>query len=306
MHSQKYDVVFILILLLLFLYGMAWCCRVDLVSIPKKATVLTLSLYCNDPKELAMMQWLCAKGHVGNALWSKFIESQCIGVGELLCLFPSCCPSLSELLSILPPLAPRAYSICSSQLVHPHSVLVAFSVVQFSCGLDVGSHHSHTHNSSDQFVIRRNGLCTSYLEHMLIASDCLSTTHSHPPPHTNSTSLPQFRIIFKPSISFHLPSSISHPLIMIGPGTGVAPFIGFLEQREALGVLRRKCSENTSTGLWRGCFEVDDLGGEGDPVDSFMSAVNPGQTWLFFGCRNHHDFLFEVYLCRFYPCGVIM
>jgi NADPH-ferrihemoprotein reductase len=65
-----------------------------------------------------------------------------------------------------------------------------------------------------------------------------------------------------PTKTFGLPEDISKPIIMIGPGTGVAPFRGFLQKREAL------------------------------------ARANPSlrfaESWLFFGCRRKdEDYLYE-------------
>ena len=64
---------------------------------------------------------------------------------------------------------------------------------------------------------------------------------------------------------FHAPEDTSVPMILIGPGTGVAPFIGFLQQR--------KC-------------QIE----KGD---------NCGAIWLFCGCRHRKkDFLFRFVYCN--------
>ena len=65
------------------------------------------------------------------------------------------------------------------------------------------------------------------------------------------------RVFLKPNRHFRLPADPATPIVMIGPGTGVAPFRAFLQEREALGAR--------------------------------------GRSWLFFGDRNFtHDFLYQL------------
>ena len=61
---------------------------------------------------------------------------------------------------------------------------------------------------------------------------------------------------------FHLPTDPSSPVIMIGPGTGVAPFMGFLKHRAAIRVT--------------------------------TPDTKPGDAWLFYGCRHKDkDYLYR-------------
>ena len=96
-------------------------------------------------------------------------------------------------------LTPRSYSISSSPLVSPHEVQLTVSVVRYR-GVDGAE---------------RGGVCSTFLADR--AADA---------------SVP---IFLQPSPHFRPPEDGAVPMIMVGPGTGVAPFRGFLQERRALG-----------------------------------------------------------------------
>jgi sulfite reductase alpha subunit-like flavoprotein len=157
---------------------------------------MSLAQHCTDPKEKVAMEWLCSKGSEGKALWSHFIEEQGLGVGELIALFPSCCPPIAALASTANKLPPRLYSIASSPLNCARIATIAFSVVQYSSCVIVDGHKVTT--------VQRDGLCTSYLERLSKPLLC----NEGPSNHT-------IRIFPKPSVDFHLPGSLSIPLVML-------------------------------------------------------------------------------------------
>ncbi|MCC2323036.1 bifunctional nitrate reductase/sulfite reductase flavoprotein subunit alpha [Cellulomonas xiejunii] len=96
-------------------------------------------------------------------------------------------------------LQPRAYSISSSPLVDPLRVRLTVSVVRYT---------SSTGRP-------RGGTCSTFL--------------ADAPPDA------EVAVHVQPSAHFHPPSDPTAPAVMIGPGTGVAPFVGFLAEREAAG-----------------------------------------------------------------------
>ncbi|GAA1953304.1 bifunctional nitrate reductase/sulfite reductase flavoprotein subunit alpha [Kitasatospora viridis] len=106
--------------------------------------------------------------------------------------------SAAEWVGVLKRLQPRLYSISSSPLAHPSEVRLTVSVVRFD---DPGRD--------------RGGVCSTYLADR--ADDGPVQVFVQRSPH------------FRP------PADPAAPMIMVGPGTGVAPFIGFLEDREARG-----------------------------------------------------------------------
>lgn len=274
--------------------------RLDLVGVPRRATVLSLSEYCSDESEASVMKWLCSKGDLGKRLWKNFVEAQCLNVVELLQFFPSCIPPPEVLILNLAPLTPRTYSISSSPLAHPDSIVIAFSIVRFRCGIALWGTDGVDAQDISKFCIKRSGLCTTFLENILQPFLC-----SESPRDIHSLTL---RILWRPSISFRLPGNVASPLILIGPGTGVAPFIGFLEHRAFGEKERCQSGEDTTQGLWRGCFELDEgckLPNEGNAINNYIQCVDHGQIYLFYGCRNEDDWIFKENMQDFVDEGVL-
>ncbi|KAK8604977.1 hypothetical protein V6N13_082438 [Hibiscus sabdariffa] len=142
---------------------------------------------------------------------------------EVLEDFPSVQMPFEWLVQLVPPLKNRAFSISSSPLAHPNQVHLTVDVVSWTT----------------PFKRKKWGLCSTWLASLV----------------------PEQRIYIP--VWFHKgllpPPPPSLPLILIGPGTGCAPFRGFVEERA---------------------------------VQSQSSTVAP--TLFFFGCRNkHNDFLYR-------------
>lgn len=129
-------------------------------------------------------------------------------------------------------LPPRLYSIASSQAAVPDEVHLTVAVVRYA-----------THGRS------RNGVTTSYLADRIEPGD-------------------RVPIYIDRNKQFKLPDDDDAPLIMIGPGTGVAPFRAFLQEREERGA--------------------------------------SGDNWLFFGDRHFRsDFLYQAEWLKWRQHGLL-
>jgi sulfite reductase (NADPH) flavoprotein alpha-component len=104
-----------------------------------------------------------------------------------------------DLADILRKLPPRLYSIASNLAAHPDEVHLTVGVVRF---------HSHGRD--------RAGVCSSYLAER-----------------TDDDS--RVMVYVDTNKNFKLPTDPDTPVIMVGPGTGIAPFRAFVEEREETG-----------------------------------------------------------------------
>jgi sulfite reductase (NADPH) flavoprotein alpha-component len=134
-------------------------------------------------------------------------------------------------LSQLSPIPPRLYSIASSLAAHPNEVELCIAIVRYE-----------THGR------KKTGLCSGFF-----------ADHAG----LNVKNIP---IYVQESRHFRLPKDAARDIIMVGPGTGIAPFRAFLEQRGIDGAV--------------------------------------GRNWLFFGeQRRATDFLYEPELLGFLKSG---
>ena len=278
---------------------------IDLCSPMKKKRLFMLSQFAADPEEALVLR-LLSSNEKGNDLFQRYVEDQNRTVIDILKEFPSCQQSitLKGLLGCLPAIPPRYYSVCSSPLADRqgkdggYHLKVAFSVVDFltpSVTEDLNSGR------------RVGGLATRYLE--CICSPFLNNS-------SGSIQGPTVQIFPKPTHEFRLPTNMSTPLILIGPGTGIAPFIGFLSHRQAqISSLESfEGAESASEGTWRGGYELDPEELHISKGDSFglnlaldyVRKQQTGEIDLYFGCRySDHDYLYEAELEEFKSSGIL-
>lgn len=153
-------------------------------------------------------------------------------VVDVLKRFPTALTA-EQLMGLLRPLTPRLYSIASSQSEVEEEVHLTVGVVRYP--------------QEDGTV--RSGAASSYLADRL-PEDA------------------EVRVFVEHNDNFRLPQNPDTPVIMVGPGTGIAPFRAFLQEREAQGA--------------------------------------EGKNWLFFG--NPHftqDFLYQVEWQRYVKSGLL-
>jgi sulfite reductase (NADPH) flavoprotein alpha-component len=109
--------------------------------------------------------------------------------------------SVDEIIPLLKRIQPRMYSISSSPKAYPSRIDLTVSAVRYS-------------RFRDSKKIRK-GVCSTFLADRAEKVDV--------------------PIFVQSSKYFHVPEDGNTPLIMVGPGTGVAPFRGFLQERQARG-----------------------------------------------------------------------
>ena len=167
----------------------------------------------SDAGEKRRLQELCSKQ--GASDYTHFIRESNVCLLDLLHAFPSCKPSLNLLIEHLPKLQARSYSVSSSNLYQPGKLCFVFNIVEFP--------------ACPTRPVLRKGVCTGWLAELV--APLLHTNKDTLDIKRESSSTEKISIFARPNNTFHLPSDPSIPFVMVGPGTGIAPFIGFLQHR---------------------------------------------------------------------------
>nr|ANM86868.1 Fe-hydrogenase 2 flavodoxin-fused protein [Stygiella incarcerata]ANM86884.1 Fe-hydrogenase 2 [Stygiella incarcerata] len=164
---------------------------VDLFGTPSQKLLSQLALLAADEAEKAKLLKLAED----KAVFDEFVKEH--NIEETLREFPSAMPPIENIISMVPRIKPRLYSIASSGNMHPKTIQLSIVLV-----------HYKTPGGKP-----RQGQCTSFL----FAQDASK----------------------KPLVAVHIkrgvlipPENPKTPTMMIGLGTGVAPFRGFLQERE--------------------------------------------------------------------------
>lgn len=119
-------------------------------------------------------------------------------VHDVLNLQPAPMPA-AQLLPLLRKLTPRLYSIASSPKAHPDEVHLTVSSVRY-----------------ESYGRERKGVASTFLADRVGDADFV-------------------KVFVQPAHGFKPPADSGTAMIMVGPGTGVAPFRAFLEERQAIG-----------------------------------------------------------------------
>jgi len=164
----------------------------DLFGRPGKKFYEKLGEYATDIEERTRLFYYATQE--GKDAYRRRAEEENVTFADVLRDFPSARPSLVDLLTLIPAIKPRHYSIASSQRVHPGSVHLLVVLVDWT----------------DAKGRTRTGQCTRYMNDLQIGESVA--------------------VSIKPSVML-LPPDHRSPVIMAGLGTGMAPFRAFVEER---------------------------------------------------------------------------
>ncbi|XP_072557393.1 NADPH--cytochrome P450 reductase-like isoform X1 [Paramormyrops kingsleyae] len=190
----------------------------DISNPPRTNVLYELAQYATNPQEQENMRKMASSSAEGKALYQSWVLDSRRNILAILQDLPSLRPPIDHLCELMPRLQARYYSIASSSKVHANSIHICAVVVEYK---------TLTGRTS-------KGVATNWLKNKVV------TDNGHKPTVPMYVRKSQFRLPFKPS----------SPVIMIGPGTGIAPFMGFIQER---GWLKSQGKEVGETVLYYGC-----------------------------------------------------
>ncbi|GBE84866.1 cytochrome P450 oxidoreductase [Sparassis latifolia] len=259
---------------------------IDISAVAGRQILGVLSKFAPTPEAESFLKTL----NTNKEAYSKIVGDGCLKLGEVLQLAADndlgAVPTPENttawkipfdiIVSSIPRLQPRYYSISSSPKLHSNSIHVTVVVLTYESVASEKVKSKWVYGVGSNFLLNLKFAATG--EEFLAITD-----PDGPKPAVVTT--PQYAVegprgaykletLYKAPIhvrrsTFRLPTNPKSPVIMIGPGTGVAPFRGFVQERVAMA--RRTIEKNGVEGL-----------------------ADWGSIRLYFGCRrSDQDFLYK-------------
>lgn len=214
---------------------------VDIATVVKPHVLAELAKHTNDAEEVGRLKQMSDNSDKeGKELYNEWVVKDARHIVAVLEDLKTCKPPLDVILEMMPRLQCRYYSISSSPKLHRDRIHVTAVLVDWT-------------SRGDR---QHKGVTTSWLKTKRPSND----------PETMKVP------IFVRHTTFRLPTRPISPVLMVGPGTGLAPFRGFIQERD----IQRE------------------------------SGVEMGDTIVYFGCRKRsEDFIYEDELLDYAAKGTI-
>jgi NADPH-ferrihemoprotein reductase len=207
----------------------------DLTSAPRRSELKLLAAYAKDPMDKKALLRMSSKD--GKSEYREKIMDAHVGLADLFLLCPSIEAPLEHFLAFCPRMLPRYYTISSSSSVYPKSVHLTVSLTETQ--------------KKDGSVFK--GVCSGHLAGVAAGKSTVR--------------------VFVRESTFRLPKDSTKPVLMVGPGTGVAPMRALLQER---------------------AYERDVL------------KKSVGTNVLYFGCKKASlDYLYEDEMAKYQADGVL-
>ena len=211
----------------------------ELQAVASRKDIQTLARYSECPNSKSALEALAKPAADGEPdRYTNEVLEKRKSVLDILEEFPACDLPLGVFLELIPFMSPRYYSIASAPGDTPSA-----------CAICVGVVKGPAFSGEGEF----KGTCSNYLSELEPGARIKA-------------------VVRKPTADFRLPEDPATPIIMVGPGTGIAPFRAFMQQRA-----------------------IDR--GEGKAL---------GEAMLFYGCRHRdHDYMYRDELEAFAADGLV-
>ncbi|MEM1246407.1 MAG: cytochrome P450 [Acidobacteriota bacterium] len=210
---------------------------VELQAVATRAQIKKLLEHTGCPHTSGQLEELCGDDEPAQERYRERVLAQRLSLLDLLERHHACELPFGAFLTMLGPLRPRYYSISSSPQQFERILSITVAVVEGQALSGQGTYL---------------GTCSNYLAQIGKGESVHAFVRSN-------------------DSGFGPPKNLATPLLMVGPGTGLAPFRGFLQERQA----------------------------------EMAKGRRAGDALLFFGCRHpDHDFLYRQELEQFRDQGV--